>query len=77
MLQALLEPGAGDPLPDRMRMMKLIDEALAADARPAPACAMVQTPAHLPQWKRRLAQTAACRQRRLLSEHPPPSWLLQ
>ena len=50
-----------------------VAEAVTRGERPAPACAMVQTPARLPQWQRRRAQTTTCCDRRPLLEHPPPS----
>ena len=71
--QALPGPGAVTRSGIAYRNLA-VDEALKRGAKPAPACAMVQTPAHLPQWQRRLAQTTTCRQRRPLLEHPPPSW---
>ena len=72
-LQALPGPGGSDPLGDRMRKPRC-SLAVAQGERPHPPAPWCKTPAHLPQWQRRLAQTTTCRQRRPLLEHPPPSW---
>ena len=65
-------------VPDRMKKLELVDEALKRGARPAPACAMVQIAmSTYYSWKSLLRQTGSCADRRPLSEHPPPSWLLR
>ena len=62
--------------PDRMRMIELIDEALAAGARPEPACALLHIAVSTYySWKQLLRQTGSCADRRPQAEHPPPSWL--
>ena len=46
-IQDIPGPGAGDPLPDRMKKLELIDEALKRGAKPLLPAPWCKTPAHL------------------------------
>ena len=56
-------------------MTELNDEALAAGARPEPACALLRTAVSTCcSWKSLLRQTGSCADRRPQAKHPPPEW---